>query len=365
MMTSPRNHSNWTVICVPVLAAALSACGRGEPPPPPEVARPVKVITLEAPSNTLERSFPGVVRAAERVELAFQVPGKLQELPAKQGNEVEKGELLAALDPRDYRSDLSAAQSNFIEAKSNYERGQELVKDGFISKVDFDRLKARFGTTRSELEKAKKALEDTRLIAPFAGRVARRYVENFQEVQAKEPVVSLQDVSVLEIVVNAPERLIARKQEVGSELLRITATFDTVPGQKFELTIKEFATEADPQTQTFEYVTVMPRPQGMNILPGMTGMVHAFRPGFGGPDLGALAIPAIAVVADNEGKPFVWVVDRETNTVQRRDVETGDLTGAADIKIVSGLEAGDTVAVAAVTQLREGMEIRPVTEIRF
>jgi RND family efflux transporter MFP subunit len=365
MINSTRNHSNWTVICVPALAMALSACGREEPPPPPDVARPVKVMTLEAPTDALQRSFPGVVRAAERVELAFQVPGKLQELPAKQGDEVEAGALLAALDPRDYRSDLNAAQSNFLEAKSNFERGQELVKDGFISKTDFDRLKARFGTTRSELEKARKALEDTKLLAPFAGRVARRYVENFQEVEAKEPIVSLQDVSVLEIVVNAPERLIARKTEVGSELLRITATFDTVPDREFELEIKEFATEADPQTQTFEYVTVMPRPKGLNILPGMTGMVNAFRPGFGGPEAASLVIPAIAVVADNEGKSFVWVVDPATNKVQRRDVETGDLTGAAEIKVTSGLEAGDTVAVAAVTQLREGMEIRPVTEITF
>jgi multidrug efflux pump subunit AcrA (membrane-fusion protein) len=76
-------------------------------------------------------------------------------------------------------------------------------------------------------------------------------------------------------------------------------------------------------------------------------------------------VPAIAVFADQAGTSQVWVVDPKDNTVQKRAVETGDLMGSDSIRIESGLEAGEIVAVSAVSRLREGMEVRPITEVTF
>ena len=72
-----------------------------------------------------------------------------------------------------------------------------------------------------------------------------------------------------------------------------------------------------------------------------------------------------AVFADEAGKSQVWVVHPETNTVQRRAVETGDLIGKDSVRVESGLKAGEMVAVTAVSRLREGMEVRPVEKVEF
>ena len=76
-------------------------------------------------------------------------------------------------------------------------------------------------------------------------------------------------------------------------------------------------------------------------------------------------LPAVAVFADEAGKSQVWVVDPKDNTVHRRAVETGDLTGTDGIRVESGLKTGETVAVSAVSRLREGMEVRPVDKVEF
>ena len=112
-------------------------------------------------------------------------------------------------------------------------------------------------------------MTDSQLIAPFSGVISKRYVENFTDVLAKQDIVGLQDNSSLEIIVDAPERLVMRARG-DIRKLDMKARFDAVPGRSFELEVKEFATEADPVTQSFQYVFVMPKPEGINILPGMT-----------------------------------------------------------------------------------------------
>jgi multidrug efflux pump subunit AcrA (membrane-fusion protein) len=73
-------------------------------------------------------------------------------------------------------------------------------------------------------------------------------------------------------------------------------------------------------------------------------------------------IPAVAVFSQQDGSPHVWVVKPEDMTVHLRKVKTGNLAGADSIEIVEGLQAGETVAVSAVSQLREGMKVRKLEQ---
>lgn len=357
-------RTTWLIL---TLAALIIGCSKAPEPTPVDVMRPVKVMTLESFGGVFQRKFPGRVRASERLEMAFQVGGKLNKLNATQGDNVKKDGLLAQLDLRDFRSNVHAAQASFDESKSNFERAKELIKDGFISKSDYDRVKANFERATSQLEKTSKALDDATLRAPFSGQVALRYVENFQEIKPGQPILSLQDVSTLEIIVDAPERLIAQRQQQVPASLKLTARFDAAPDREFPLQLKEFSTVADPQTQTFEYVMVMKdRPKGINILPGMTATVIANRPALTQDDEPQIfIIPALAVFSNPAGESQVWVIDLATNSAQARTVVTGSLTGTESIQIISGLTPGETIAIAGVTRVREGMKVRPVTEITF
>ena len=342
----------------------IQACSdKNQPPPPRETVRPVKTITLGAADIKDTRSFPGTVRASDRVDLSFNVDGPLIKLPVKQGQPVKKGDLVARLDPRDFESQLKAAEARYTETKSNYERGKDLVKDGFISKVQFDQLKSNFEQAEADLAIKKKALDDTYLKAPFPGKVAKRYVQNFQDVRRKQPIISLQDTDIIEVVVNAPESIVVQARE-GGRNAKLVAIFESIPDKKFDLEVKEFATEADPKTQTFEYVLIMPQPEDTNILPGMTATVLVTVPESAVKSTRQV-IPALAVFSNEAGKPHVWVINQEDNTAHSRAVTTGELVGSDQITITDGISNGDMIAVAGVSALREGMKVRPVDKIEF
>ncbi len=354
------------LIGIGLFCLLLSGCGKEEAAPPPETARPVKTIVVADGGGMGMRQYPGRVRAAIRADLSFEVAGKLAELPAKEGQVVEKGELVARLDDRDLSADLKSAKAESENAEANFNRGAKLVKDGFISRTDFDKLSAQRDVTAAALARAEKAVADTRLLAPFSGRVASRLVENFQDVQAKQPIVRLQDIEQLEILVDVPENRAIRMRGDGQVEGKIHAVFEAAPGREFDLTVKEFSTEANPDTQTFEAVLTMPQPEGLMILPGMTAMVWAESASVEEAAVeNGFNIPAAALFADETGNPHVWVVDTANNTVQKREVVTGDLSGSDEIRVIGGLTAGEMVAVSAVSRLREGMAIKPVDKVEF
>jgi RND family efflux transporter MFP subunit len=348
-----------------LFALLLAGCAEEQVAVDEPVVRPVKVLELVGSDSGTTREFPGRVRAAQRAELSFEVAGKLQELPVREGQLLEQGDLVAKLDDRDFASALKSAQAEFDNALANFRRGSALVKDGNISKTDFDRLKSRRDVTSANLAKAEKAMSDTRLLAPFRGRVANRLVENFQDVQAKQPIISLQDIDELEILVDLPESQIIRGPRRGEQAPNIVARFDAFPNQRYDLEIKEFSTQADPTTQAFRVVLSMPQPEQFDALPGMTAIVEVEFAADGYAEGPSFDVPAIAVFADETGSSQVWVVDPENSTVQRRKVETGKLIGTESIRIDSGLEAGEVIAISAVSRLREGMAIRPIDKVAF
>ncbi len=346
---------------VTLMAAAALTAGCSDPEPPPAaVVQPVKVMAVGAADTTVKRDFPATVRATERAIIAFQVPGKLVALPVKEGQAVDKGALLAQLDDADYRANVAAAQAEVDQTEGNFKRAQELVDKNYVSQAEYDKIKAAYDVARTKLDKARKALDDTRLQAPFPGVVARIMVDNYQEVRAKEPVLSLQNNNALELVVNVPESLVLRRDQGAS--LRLGATFEAIPGKTFDLTVKEFATEADPDTQTFQYVLGLDQTSGHNLLPGMTATVHVAASS--DTRAGRVIIPLSALVAGADGVKSVWVVG-DDNQVRQRAVVTGELSGADSIAVLDGLGSGDRVVVAGTASLVTGMAVKPVEQIAF
>ena len=225
---------------------------------------------------------------------------------------------------------------------------------------DIQAKKAEIRSIAANVDSAKDRLNDTYLKAPFSGVIARKYVDNFQEVRAKQPIVSLQDISSLEIQINVPESIMAGFKDTGKAGSAV-AEFAAAPGKQYKLTLKEYSTEADPQTQAYKVTLLMPQPEDLNVLPGMTANVVGTRSSEKGGD-NQIVIPAVAVFADEAGSTHIWVVDKNSKKVMRRKVTTGKLTGTAGILITEGLETGETIAVAGVSRLREGMEVRPLTK---
>ena len=194
-------------------------------------------------------------------------------------------------------------------------------------------------------------------MAPFAGLMARKLVEDFQNVKAKEPVLILQDLAHLEVEISVPERdMTAGQSEMTpdeiTEVTKPVVQVSAIAGRDFPARVKEAATAADPTTRTFQIKLTFERPDDVTILPGMTARVIAQPRGGSG-----LLVPSQATRADSGGKPYVWVVDTGSMKVSRREVELGRLTGDT-VEVVSGLEQGEEIAISGVRELMDGMEVR-------
>ena len=349
MRTRLHLSSVLAAACLPLLAA----CGGPEEPETREIVRPVKTFVFGETGSQRELEYPGKVFANRTVEVAFEVAGKLEELPVAKGQEVRAGDLLGRLDQRDFVNEVAAARATLEEAEATLGRYEEAARSNAVSRRELDQARARARIAAADLKIEEKALEDSEIRASFDGIVADRLVDNFQNVQAKEPVLLMQDISVLEIRVNIPERDATGPPDtpVGD----LSATFDAVPGRRFPLTIKEVVTQADPVTQTYAVTLMMPRPEGIEILPGMTATV-TWRPA-GEFATRSNTVPTSALVGRQGSKPWVWVVDAQDMTVSRREVEVGSIVGHNQIQLVSGLDSGEVIAAAGVHHLTEGMKV--------
>ncbi|MEH6568843.1 MAG: efflux RND transporter periplasmic adaptor subunit [Halioglobus sp.] len=350
--------------CV-LFCATLISCAEKEAAISPPDSRPVKIYTVAGGKGSAVRQFPARVDASRRAELAFRVPGQLQEILIREGDLVEKGQLLARLDPTDYKIQLEDRQATYDNAEQNFTRAKELVVDGNISRLDYDRMEANSRTATAALNQASKNLEYTEMHAPFSGRIAQRLVENFEDVLGKQAVFYLQDVGTLDVVINLPESLVRQlKGSMGNDLpenprneknIQATVSFNDKADVRFPLAIKEVATNADSETQTYKVSFSMESPRNFTVLPGMTAQVEV--------DFSAVIttdtskwIPVRAVQADSGLNPRVWLLEPTSMTVISKPVSLGRMSGDL-IEISDGLEGGEEIVSVGAPYLSEGMKV--------
>ena len=263
-----------------LLAAFSAACDQEEERP--VVAQPVRLFPIGDGGEQPFRRFPGEVVAARTGRLSFEVSGRLVEFPIQNGQLVKKGDLIGQLDTADFVAARDSAQASFDAAKSNFERNESLQKRGAVPMAALDRARQELDMADASLRTAVRALDETRLLAPFDGRIADRIARKLQNVRAQEQVAILEDISTLEIEINIPERdmmLGSRGLTVDEarELLEAKVEFSTMPDQPIDIHLETFSTRANPVSRTFLVSFAFEPPPDQNILPGMTATVLVRR----------------------------------------------------------------------------------------
>ncbi|MEM1191192.1 MAG: efflux RND transporter periplasmic adaptor subunit [Pseudomonadota bacterium] len=352
---------------VPACLALLLVVGCEESAEPVEdVVRPVKAMAVSAADAIYRRSFPGRSRAVQEVELSFRVSGPLTELPVNIGDEVSTGDLVARIDGRDYEVQVREARGRLSEAEASLKRSSAdldrllavFAEDpGATSQAAIDearesrdRARANVATATASLNSAEDDLEDTFLRAPFDGAVVSKYIENFEDVQAKQPVLRIVDDSQLEMVINIPESLIS----VAGDARNLRVTFDAFPENPLPARITEIGTEASETTRTYPVTVAVDQPEEFRVLSGMAGQVTGDPPE-GLPDLG-LVLPVAALVSEGNNS-FVWVVDESTGVISKRGVELGEFQERGQT-VTSGISEGEWVVTAGASFLTEGQRVR-------
>lgn len=341
-------------IALALFSLAITGCSPTAPASAPEVVvRPALINEVGAANTVAKLRFPGRLRATKRAELSFNVPGFVAEFALSEGSRVQAGQVVARLDDSVFKARVTSAQAEFDRAKIDLDRYQRLWDtEQAVARSEVDDRRSRLEVARTSLAAAQQDLADTIIKAPFSGVVTRRRLETFANVQAKQAIAELQDLQSLEVVINVPQRVL-RNEGSRTDAL---AFFDEREDLAVPVVLKSYATEADPQTQTYEVVLALKsRPSGLTLLPGMSVTVVPFA---AKSTAAALSIPLTAIATDATGGKFVWLVDAD-GQVTRANVTLGEIRGA-EVVVASGLTLGQRIVTAGVSALREGMKVRPL-----
>ena len=359
--------SNGRAIAVASLLAVLTltACGADKTDVRSPVVRPVRVLTIGLENASSTQDFPGSVTAAQQSDMAFEVPGRIVDMLVSEGDAVAEGTVLARLDPRDYQAGKDRAEAQRNAANADFNRYTEAAVSNAVTPQSVDVARRNLEIAEADLQTAQKALDETELIAPFAGRIARKLVDDFANVQAKQPILNLQNEFSLEMQVNVAERDWAQirpglSREEMNAIARPLVEIAALANRQFPASIKSYTTTADPTTRTFSATFAFEAPVDFTIRPGMTGKVIVTAIEEFVADQVPL-IPAGAVIADADNNAYVWIIDAQTSQVGRHVVRVGELVGDR-IRVVEGLVAGDRIAISGVHSLTQGMTVRDLIQ---
>ena len=331
-----------------------AACEDRTPPTPvDQTVRPARVMTVQLGATARRVELVGRLEAAQSIDMAFEVSGPLRELPVLEGQEVTRGQRLASLDQSDFQLAVREAEVQLRLAQQDLDRKVRVLKEHGIARSAVDDAQSLRDLQRVRLQQARETLADATLEAPFDGLVAQRFVDNFVNVNAGQPILRLHANNELYVVANVPEHLAATVSQ--EEVEEMYATFAFSGEQRFELSFREVRGEADRVAQSIEASFAMSRSPDWNFMPGMTATVHITLRESGST---VVFVPASAIVADAEQQLFVWVLDTSSLLVSRRYVQVSSTTRAG-MEVIDGLADGDVIVTTGAATLRDGLRVRP------
>ncbi len=370
-----------------VALPSLVACSKA-PPPPPQV-RAVRVVEVRAASSEPARRYSGSLEPRERVELAFRVAGRVRTIadasdpgarrPLQEGDAVRRGQVLATLDERDLalsadsaqataavaEADVATAQAALGQSESEAVRARGLAATGTIPAAELERVesslaaaKARLAAARGQLGArtgqaalARRTTEDTRLVSPIDGVVARRSVGVGEAAGPSRVAFVIIDASEMRLAFAAPDVRV-RDIRLGA---RVPVRVEALPEVALTGVVSKIDPVADPVTHTFRIELTTPNEQRLL----RAGMVATALPGVA--DGVAITVPLASVVRRPEARGFaVFTLGPEAGKVKATEVDLGDLVGN-DVEVLRGLSVGEKVVTEGAALLRAGeaVEVLP------
>jgi len=346
------------ILLAGLIAATVTGCDK--PAPPTSQVRPVRTVTVERGAEGETVSLTGHIRAKDQVNLAFRLDGRVIERPVNVGDVLKAGKVVAKLDPQIQQNGLNSAQAELASAEAvltqarlTFGRQQQLVKDGWTSRANFDEARQKLETTQgqvdaaqAQLRTAQEQLSYTVLSADAPGAVTAKGAEPGEVVHAGQMIVQLARQGGRDAVFDVPEQLM--RTGPRDPLVQIALTND--PTVRATGRVREVAPQADATTRTFQFkVGIIDPPEGMELGSTVTGSIKLSAPP-------GVEIPASALTEAN-GRPAVWVVDAQSKTVALREVDVLR-HDPATVVISQGLETGEVVVTAGVQVLRPGQKVR-------
>jgi RND family efflux transporter MFP subunit len=322
---------------------------------------PQRLVVAVAPAGeqTLTRTaqVQGALFPREQTTLASEVEGAVVAVQADFGDPVKEGQVLMRINPREYQlrvdsahATLDQARARLANSRADFDRIQELKRQGLISAQQFDKTAATLSVDQADVESAEKALalarkklDDTFIKAPFTGAVQKRMASLGEFVTPGKQLYEIISTDPIKLHCPIPERFVPLTR-VG---MLVKVVVDARPGTVYTGQITRIAPALDESSRTLLVEAEVRNPQGA-LKPGFFAHVTI--------DLGqdrALFVPRAAVLR-YAGVARVFVVDK--GVAHAREVETGATQGDF-IEITHGLKPGEQVITTDVDRLADGVKV--------
>jgi RND family efflux transporter MFP subunit len=246
---------------------------------------------------------------------------------------------------------LQSAKVQLNQLSDEYKRYKELYANKKVPANSYEKIESAYLMAKTSYENAVNQLNDTRLKAPFSGYVHEKMTENFQSVAPGQPIVSLMDVSKLDVVIAVPENQINYiRENTGNSFLQVkNAQVSDLP-----LQIKTIGKKAL-KDGLYEVKFFFENQKDLEIYPGMTAVVTIIYKNTTSP----MEIPSSSVFHEGENS-CVWKYNAGTQTVEKRTIQIGSYGSGGKILVTSGIQDGDVIVTGGVNELSEGQLVEPL-----
>jgi multidrug efflux system membrane fusion protein len=329
------------------------------------VVRPARVMEIAYRREGQSLVLAGTVVPRIESQLGFRVPGKIVRRAVDVGAVVQAGQLIAELDPTDYklavenaRAAFAASEGDYMRAKADHERYIQLRNSAAFMQQTLDTRKSASVTAQGRMDQAKSQLESaehnlayTELKADADGVITAVQAEAGQVVAQGQSVAKLARTEELEILVGVPEHRLQAARATDA------ATFElwSEPGKRHPAKLRELSPSADPTTRTYPArFSVIDKPAFIGL--GMTATLAFERP-----DAQSVAEVPLAAIFQHGTRPAVWVVDKQSGTVELRPVLIARWRSDT-AAILSGVKDGELIATAGVHKLEAGQKVKPLQQ---
>lgn len=339
---------------------ALASCGGGKKSGEAAAPAPVSAALAKADARELPQrvELSGTVEAGKSAMVSSRVMASVVAVPVKEGDLVAPGQLLVEIDPQTAKGQEAQARGALAQAKAalalaekNHTRFQALQKSGSASDLELDMARMQYEQAKGAVEQAAGAVEaassvarESRVVAPFAGRVARKMVDPGDLAAPGRPLVVVESTAGRRLVLMVPESVaVASRMRAG---VKLPVTLDALPGRAFEGRVVEMSPGADPASHSFAAKVEV----DADVPTGVAGraVVETGR-------RTAIVVPASAVLA--QGGMSLVVVKDEAGKARTRAVTLGARAGDG-VEVLSGLKGGEELLVGLAQAPADGAEVK-------
>lgn len=327
--------------CQPQTGPEADDSGEETPPIPVETSVPVRGDVYAMYTGTAP------IEAFAEADVTAKVGGEVRELLVEEGDDVNKGQIMARLDGERLRLELNESEAKLRKLQRDYERNVDLQAKGLISDGDFEKIKYEMEALEAAFNLASLELDYTQIRAPIDGVVAQRFVKLGNTIKEGDALFRVTSLEPLVAYLHVPEREyrnVDPGQPVGIEI-------DALAGETIAASVSRVSPVVDPQTGTFK-ITVEIVDARRRIKPGMFGRIGVVY------DVheDALQIPRSAIIED-QGAASVFVV--EDDRAVRRAVQTG-YGNKGMVEIISGLQDGEQVVTVGQASLKQDSRVNVI-----